>query len=637
MTTTQNRPARIMAAAAALAAAGAVGAPRALAQCDVYRPGLPDFDQRRATGFGILGVPNNGSGHCIPASAADAIAYIANHGAPELTLGDIIDWDSPASYNAQSALIAYLGALMGTDAGGTGSDGFVDGLTSFFNERAPGMFIASTIHWSGGVAPSPTMVSGTMLQGGFPLVVRGIYEPEQNNPGVLHRVGGHIMLARHAYDVCGASPELGMRDPNTGGGESLFVNSPWAVYRENLNLVGANFRLSNGTTQQRLYWKWSNDWAPQTKLLDGILVIMPTFAVTGALVEGEEAAINIVRPTTLRGPIVTTHSQIVPLPRDLGPITSIELMPDLTSAIVVTRSHGGGGGAGKVSMQDISFSFAFHEGPEFLSPIVDTCTSPTGGIYVSQSREHILLSRTMERIGSVVNPHTVMATAFNDRGSYLNVLAQGPSGPVIQCYPADLSSGPLDERPCPPGVVFDGQAGLCIDPGDGSILCCSEGVGSLFRLVRDSSGRLTFSEAIALPPGASPCNPQVNDAGSILYTSEGRLVELRRNANGGWVPVADGPFNGYAFGRSFSLATSRDGISADEQTGPDTSNIADEIVVSVADCAADFNDDGTVNSQDFFDFLTAFFNRSPRADFNDNGSVNSQDFFDFLSAFFAGC
>ncbi len=52
-------------------------------------------------------------------------------------------------------------------------------------------------------------------------------------------------------------------------------------------------------------------------------------------------------------------------------------------------------------------------------------------------------------------------------------------------------------------------------------------------------------------------------------------------------------------------------------------------------CPADFNCDGAVNSQDFFDFLSAFF--AGNADFNHDGATNSQDFFDFLAAFFAGC
>jgi hypothetical protein len=54
-------------------------------------------------------------------------------------------------------------------------------------------------------------------------------------------------------------------------------------------------------------------------------------------------------------------------------------------------------------------------------------------------------------------------------------------------------------------------------------------------------------------------------------------------------------------------------------------------------CPADFNCSGSANSQDFFDFLAAFFALLPSADFNHSGAIDSQDFFDFLTAFFAGC
>ncbi len=57
-------------------------------------------------------------------------------------------------------------------------------------------------------------------------------------------------------------------------------------------------------------------------------------------------------------------------------------------------------------------------------------------------------------------------------------------------------------------------------------------------------------------------------------------------------------------------------------------------------CPCDFDDSGSVNSQDFFDYVSCFFTGCSRADFNRFGGVNSQDFFDFLACFFdppAGC
>lgn len=54
-------------------------------------------------------------------------------------------------------------------------------------------------------------------------------------------------------------------------------------------------------------------------------------------------------------------------------------------------------------------------------------------------------------------------------------------------------------------------------------------------------------------------------------------------------------------------------------------------------CPADFDGDTVVNSQDFFEFLAAFFSQAPVADFNRDSTINSQDFFEFLAAFFKGC
>jgi hypothetical protein len=68
-----------------------------------------------------------------------------------------------------------------------------------------------------------------------------------------------------------------------------------------------------------------------------------------------------------------------------------------------------------------------------------------------------------------------------------------------------------------------------------------------------------------------------------------------------------------------------------------TDEIADQVVILLNVCPADFNAAGGINVQDIFDFLGAWFAGDARANFNGAGGLTVQDIFDFLAAWFAGC
>ncbi len=147
-------------------------------------------------------------------------------------------------------------------------------------------------------------------------------------------------------------------------------------------------------------------------------------------------------------------------------------------------------------------------------------------------------------------------------------------------------------------------------------------------------------------------NWAVQIGGPSAGTQHDRLVSNGPASLGGVLTVD--LIGGYqpVVGDEFTILNAVGGVSG--AFGPGVTSTAGsttyhwDVIVSAADvtlrlasidapCRADFNADGLVNSQDFFDFLTPFFAAAPAADFNADGAVNSQDFFDFLTAFFSGC
>lgn len=161
--------------------------------------------------------------------------------------------------------------------------------------------------------------------------------------------------------------------------------------------------------------------------------------------------------------------------------------------------------------------------------------------------------------------------------------------------------------------------------------------------IRDHALRWTVAGgAQSLPelPGAlSSSAVAVNADGSTIVGVCNANRAVRWSASEGVVDLNNYfPFIGIDL-TGWTL-TDAHAVSADGFTIAGTglrANASEGWVATLVKCPADFNSDNVVNSQDYFDFLTAYFAQAPIADFNNDMVINSQDFFDFVSAFFIGC
>jgi hypothetical protein len=627
-------------AAALTALAGLHIGASALAQCNVYRPNLPDLDQRREFGPGVAGLPWDGGSHCIPTSVADIVAYMSNHGAPELTGNVSYNWQNPASYNIATSMIDSLGVAMLVDEGGTSFSAGAPGLQTWLDLRAPGKFVVTTRSWRYNDPASPFGIAQTMLAGGFPILARGTYEWEASSPFILERTGGHILAVRNVYDACGPAPEVGLRDPNTQ--DSKQSNDVFRVYREHLNLVHRNFRLDNGTAQTRYYYEFTEtSTSAKKKILDSYLTITPMFAVVGP-VEGQEAGVSVIRPGTLTGPIQHQHVEQIWSRPGSGVLKAVELSPDghrIYALVDRTASEPGalfGMDLNGNATQLLTIPESVMGCAVGADGSVRFVRGDVGGVW----RIHRYLPQfdnTLAPGGQATCIGRPLAMTTNDRDDSTILLTMTTGGRLqLETYSRDPSPGPS----LPPTPVVD----LTLDPETttmsmgwtGTLLLTSDAsVGCIYRLGWNANGGLVLLDTIPLPPGSSPRDPQETSTGSILYTSNGRFYETSFRG-GVWVATGDLGFAPFPAGLTMDIPRLRSG-GDDILIGGVTTFLENERLDGAPDCPADLNDDGQADFFDYLDFARAFSDGSPRADFNEDGQVDFFDYLDFAAAFDEGC
>ena len=205
----------------------------------------------------------------------------------------------------------------------------------------------------------------------------------------------------------------------------------------------------------------------------------------------------------------------------------------------------------------------------------------------------IFLSRTQN------NPQVDYFFAFADSGSAISELWNTAAGWTTT---SEFCVGP-------DGSVYMIGPGLSIERRSGAtgqLLDESASVAADFlspRMAADRDGRVYFS------------NGSFND---------GRFFSFNADLSPRWdVPVANINIGAPAIGRDGTLIVCGIG-----------NNVR---AYRTERCRADFNGDGSVNTQDVLAFLNAWVSGDARADINGDGTVNTQDVIAFLNLWTAGC
>jgi hypothetical protein len=144
----------------------------------------------------------------------------------------------------------------------------------------------------------------------------------------------------------------------------------------------------------------------------------------------------------------------------------------------------------------------------------------------------------------------------------------------------------------------------------------------------------------------------LSDAGPITATFEGAtadFVEIENIINGTYTAEID-VINGTAFdsgGKQLDAQANAETIHHLEGPGiatvvyvenqPGKGFVLDNFEFVGVTCAADFNDDGSLDILDFVAFQTAWLNGDPQADCNNDDSFDILDFVCFQQLFVGGC
>jgi hypothetical protein len=522
---------------------------------DVAIPGMLDFDQIRSKDEpDTPGLPNDGLNYCVPTSAMDLFAFLANNGYPDLAPheGNWSDETDLDAYYEITDNIIDLGNLMNTDPyDGTYTTDWYDGLRAWLAPYSSGTrrLVASAFLSSSGYSTTTDRLAyyatSALVQTAY-----GYYDGSvSGDTGVLgDRSGGHAQAFYSAANWGGTEASLKLMDPadSTDSAYGQSVMSPRALTTSDVLFAdaGATFSYIQDTYA-----------AGSLEVIDKFFLIR---AFSLMLVDPSLlSALRVYTPVGLSGSTSESRSVVVP-----GTIREATLRPDGLFASAVTREASNKPATAWLVDLRSGQSLAI-----LSASTVRLAFSRFLELYVTNGREvqrYDVDRGTPTLAGTTTLSVTPAAMEWIDEVDALWAL-DAAHGRIVVLSRTLAPLGQLSGDSVFRSLAGDPNVRMAAVPGGRvALLSPQQGVLGLFERV--GSGmvlRSRYNGAV----GAKDVS--ATDAGHlILATSGGSLIELASNGLGSLVPVDSNLFQGARTSSVVEALRSRTNFDSDLHSGP---------------------------------------------------------------------
>lgn len=594
----------------------------ASAQCNYFRYGVPDFDQRRST------LASNGNNYCVPTSLVNWMGYLANHGLPNAMGHSSSNWASAAEYATVTSRINSMGIYCDTDPdGGTVLSNSVEGVVDYMNARNIGypFFVFGYVaddEWT----PRPSFMAAWIKMHSF---VNMLYGHWEWNGSSWDRNGGHSTSLVGVYNLCGNAPRVGFSDPWTSGSDSNTTQSAFAVKYWDLERLYGDYA---GNSMFR--WGIKTDDPNKRKILDKLLVIMPMIALTNDPVRNYVITYTPSIFNTIEESQSPTHINSPTGGKILGAL----LHPAEAKHIIAVGAKG-------VTPAGL---WSFDPVDETEVKLVDLPWEPRtikndrlGNILVlgdGSVRKYRLMGDGSVRLLQDL----VTRTAFDAMGvdsANDDIYLLDVAGRKLKRYGGgDLLGTPYDGT-LATNIMPTGTPTIDVSSVQHKPFITWTGGTQILRLAPAMTAAF-WSIDVSINVGPNPKNLHVLDGDRLAYSTNGILRELEIDpASGRYIPAINKVLDGSPVGDFFMMPRSQTNFDPAIHSlpawvdNPGTDDTSPEYPL----CVADFNVDTYVNGDDYDLFASEFDAAHHVADLNFDGFVNGDDYDLFASHFEEGC